>query len=47
MELGFIKGNKVKMVRSSPKQNVFIVEQGNSILEVRRNALSLIMVDYE
>lgn len=47
MELGFIKGVRVKMLKASPKQNVFIIRLMDYDIEIRKNALSLIEVDYE
>ena len=47
MELGFIKGNKVKMIFVSPKEKTFIVEVMNSTMMIRKDALRLVEVEYE
>lgn len=47
MELGFIKGEKIEMIKSSPKENVFIIRLLDYEIEIRRNACELIEVRYE
>ncbi|MBQ7308210.1 MAG: ferrous iron transport protein A [Clostridia bacterium] len=47
MELGFVKGTTVEMLFSSPKENLFIVRLIDFEIEIRKNALKLIEVEYE
>ena len=47
MEIGFIKGNKVEILHASPKGNIFVVALSDYRLEMRKNLLALVMVEYE
>ena len=47
MEIGFIKGRKVKMVRMSPNKKIYVVELLDYQIEIRKNILKLIEVESE